>query len=134
MRSVRYAAVPSPRPETAAAVLFAICAAFIAGIWIIFLFVSNPKGVTALDNLSYALSSSQNEHAVYFRWLAAFVIASAALSVAYFSAWPRSKYVALFLLWVSISQSIAAIIVLPLKGAVLFIVPLAWCYLCWQRA
>ena len=125
--------MPSLKPKTVAAVLFAICAASIAGIWIIFLFVSNPKGVTALDNLSYALSSNQNEHAPYFRWLATFLVASAALSFAYFSSWPRSKKVSLFLLGVSIGQAIAAIIVLPLRGIVFFVVPLAWCYLCWQR-
>ena len=124
----------STRPKKTAAILLAICALLIAGIWVIYLFVSNPAKVSAFDNLSYALGDDANEQRGYFWWLATFLLTSAGASVAYLGSLSRSKQGALALLFVSLCQALAAVAVLPLRGAVIFLAPLPWCYLCWKRA
>ena len=126
--------MPSTQPKTTAAILLAMCALLNAGIWVVYLFVSNPAKVTAFDNLIYALSDDGNEQRGNFRWLAIFLFASAGASVAYLGPLSRAKVGALALLFISLCQALAAVAVLPLRGAVIFLAPLPWCYLCWKRA
>ena len=69
--------MPAPvrrEPKVVAAALNALLAVMVSGIWVIFLFVGNPKGVSPADNLAYALLSAANSSRWFFVLLAALVL------------------------------------------------------------
>jgi hypothetical protein len=120
-------------PKIVAAALFALLAVLVSGIWVIFLFVGNPKGVSAADNLAYALLSSENSSRWFFMLLAVLVLTSVALCIGYVSRLANSKRGSFALLGVSAGQAAAAAILLSWPQAGLFILPLYWCFLCWRQ-
>jgi|HubBroStandDraft_1064217.scaffolds.fasta_scaffold159911_2 hypothetical protein len=120
-------------PKFVAAALNALLAVTVLGIWVIFLFVGNPKNVSPADNLAYALRSAENSSRWFFMLLAALVLTSVALCIGYVSRLANSKCGSLTLLGISAAQAAAAAIFLPWPQAGLFIVPLYWCFLCWRQ-
>jgi hypothetical protein len=105
----------------------------VAGIWIILLFVGNPKGVSETGNLAYLLLSAANSSRWFFVSLAVLLLISVALCIGYVSPVAHSKRGSLALLGVSAGQSAAAIILLAWPQAGLFMLPLYWCFLCWRQ-
>jgi hypothetical protein len=121
------------KPQIIAAGLYGLLALMVTGIWIIFLFVGNPKGVSAADNLAYAFLSSATSSRWFFVLLAVLVLTSIALCTGYASRVARSKRRSLALLGVSAGQGVAASVLLPWPQAGLFVLPLYWCYICWRQ-
>jgi hypothetical protein len=121
------------KPKTVAAVLNALLAISVLGIWFIFLFVANPKGVSAADNLTFALLSSANSSRWFFVLLAALLSTSVALCIGYANRLANSKRGSLALLGISAGQAAAAATLLSWPQAGLFILPLYWCFLCWRQ-
>jgi hypothetical protein len=89
------------------ATCFGLSALFIGSIWAITLFVANPPNVSALDNLSFFLSS-ENENQLFFIALAVSLFVCVALLVAYLSPAIHLKAGALFLLLIAFVHTITA--------------------------
>jgi len=118
--------LPPYRPKTVAAVLYALLALMVAGVWVIYLWVDNPKGVSAVDNFSYALLDAPGRR--FFYALAVIPLISASLCGGYGWGIANSKRGSLLLLIISIVQGAAAVLLLPWPQSGLFLVPLYWCF------
>jgi hypothetical protein len=115
------------------AICFGLSALFVGASWAILLFVANPPSVSALDNLSFFLSS-QNEHQIFFIALAVSFLLCIALLAAYLSPASQLKAGALVLLLVAIVHTVGAFWMFVWPIGLLSLIGASYAFFVWRQA
>jgi len=89
-----------------AAIVYLLAALATLSFWYVLLFVSNPLGITPMDNLLYFLNEPPTQ--LIFWWLLALPVLCFLLAAAYYSKWSQTRIGAFSLFGVGAALALAA--------------------------
>lgn len=89
-----------------AAIVYSLAALATMSFWYVLLFLSNPVGITPMDNLLYFLN--EPPHQLIFWWLLALPVLCFLLAAAYYSKWSQTRMGAFSLFGVGAALALAA--------------------------
>lgn len=89
-----------------AAIVYLLAALAMLSFWYVALFVSNPIGITPMDNLLYVLNEPPTQ--LIFWWLLVLPVLCFLLAAAYYSKWSQTRIGAFSLFGVGAALALAA--------------------------
>ena len=118
--------------KKSAGVALLFIALFPLGIWLIYLTVSNPPGITWMDNLNDLLSK---EHELTYWFYASIVscVTSLLCAITYFSKASNTKSTLLLLLIICIAQASIAVWFLEWDLKIIYSLPVLLAYLAYKN-